>query len=71
MTAVVGASGTGKSSLASLLLRFYDPNNGSVLIGGDDIRNLDPQWLRQCVGTVSQVGVDGTVFDFFFVNFEN
>ncbi|XP_078676320.1 ATP-binding cassette sub-family B member 10, mitochondrial-like [Branchiostoma floridae x Branchiostoma belcheri] len=54
VTAVVGSSGSGKSTLGSLLLRLYDPNQGSVTIDGEDIRNLNPQWLRTYVGTVSQ-----------------
>lgn len=52
--AIVGESGSGKSTIASLLLRYYDVNNGSVAIGGHDIRNLDPTSLRQYIGTVSQ-----------------
>ncbi|XP_062573105.1 ATP-binding cassette sub-family B member 10, mitochondrial-like [Saccostrea cucullata] len=54
ITAVVGSSGSGKSTLGSLLLRFYDPQEGSVLLDGHDIKTLDPHWLRNQIGTVSQ-----------------
>jgi len=54
ITAVVGSSGSGKSTLASLILRFYDPNNGKVLVDGYSVTDLDPQWLRSNIGTVSQ-----------------
>lgn len=54
ITAIVGGSGTGKSTLGSLLLRFYDPNSGSILLDNKDITTLDPRWLRQQIGTVSQ-----------------
>ena len=53
--AVVGPSGSGKSTLASLLLRFYDPIQGRVSLDDEDIRDLNPSWLRRHVGTVSQV----------------
>ncbi|XP_015241955.1 PREDICTED: ATP-binding cassette sub-family B member 10, mitochondrial [Cyprinodon variegatus] len=52
--AVVGPSGSGKSSLVSLLLRLYDPDNGIITIDGRDIRDLNPNWLRNHIGTVSQ-----------------
>ncbi|EDV24013.1 uncharacterized protein TRIADDRAFT_57058 [Trichoplax adhaerens] len=54
ITAVVGASGSGKSTLSSLLLRFYDPDIGQVLINGEDIRSINPGWIRSNVGLVSQ-----------------
>ncbi|XP_061172212.1 ATP-binding cassette sub-family B member 10, mitochondrial-like [Saccostrea echinata] len=54
ITAVVGSSGSGKSTLGSLLLRFYDPQEGSVFLDGHDIKTLDPHWLRNQIGTVSQ-----------------
>ncbi|XP_023809314.1 ATP-binding cassette sub-family B member 10, mitochondrial isoform X2 [Oryzias latipes] len=52
--AVVGPSGSGKSSLVSLLLRLYDPDSGLITIDGHDIRDLNPYWLRAHIGTVSQ-----------------
>ena len=54
VTAVVGGSGSGKSTLAALILRLYDPDKGKITIDGHDIRNLDPTWVRQQIGTVSQ-----------------
>lgn len=52
--AIVGPSGQGKSTLAALLLRLYDPNYGVVMLDGTDIRKLDPNFLRLHVGIVSQ-----------------
>ena len=52
--AVVGASGCGKSTLMSLLLRLYDPQQGSVELDGRPLTELDPRWLRSHMGTVSQ-----------------
>lgn len=54
VTAIVGSSGSGKSTLAALLLRFYDPISGQVLVDGYSVTELDPQWLRANIGTVSQ-----------------
>jgi ABC-type multidrug transport system fused ATPase/permease subunit len=52
--AVVGRSGAGKSTVVSLLLRFYDPDEGRVLVGGHDLRDVDPAWLRDRIATVMQ-----------------
>jgi ABC-type multidrug transport system fused ATPase/permease subunit len=52
--AVVGATGSGKSTLLSLVSRFYDPDNGEVLVGGTDVRELDLDELRRGVGVVPQ-----------------
>jgi ABC-type multidrug transport system fused ATPase/permease subunit len=52
--AIVGATGTGKTTLASLLLRFYDPNEGSVRLDGHDLRDLRIEWLRGQVAVVLQ-----------------
>lgn len=52
--AVVGASGSGKSTLVKLLFRFYDCTEGSVLVGGQDIRDLQLRSLRQNIGIVPQ-----------------
>jgi ATP-binding cassette subfamily B protein len=54
VVALVGKSGSGKSTLLNLILRFYDPDRGRVLIGGHDIRRLDPVWLRGHLATVQQ-----------------
>lgn len=52
--AFAGASGIGKTTLASLIARFYDVNTGSVAIDGVDLRKLSMQSLRHCVGMVQQ-----------------
>jgi ABC-type multidrug transport system fused ATPase/permease subunit len=54
VVALVGPSGAGKSTVASLLLRFYDPQEGHVRFDGHDARALDPRWLRAQIGTVAQ-----------------
>lgn len=54
MVAVVGASGAGKTTLASLVLRFYDPTAGRILVDGVDLRELDLSWYRRRVGLVPQ-----------------
>uniref|UniRef100_H3GAB2 Multidrug resistance protein ABC superfamily n=1 Tax=Phytophthora ramorum TaxID=164328 RepID=H3GAB2_PHYRM len=52
--AFVGASGGGKSTIISLLERFYDPTSGSIRLDGRDIRTLSVKWLRSQIGLVSQ-----------------
>lgn len=52
--ALVGPSGNGKSTIAALLLRFYDPNRGAVLIDDFDVRCINLNHLRHNVGLVSQ-----------------
>ncbi len=52
--AIVGATGAGKSTLVSLILRFYDPTEGAVVIDGEDIRNYSLQSLREQIGLVLQ-----------------
>lgn len=47
--ALVGRSGSGKSTIISLLQRFYEPDSGTVLLDGVDIRCLDLAWLRNQV----------------------
>jgi ATP-binding cassette subfamily B protein len=54
MVAIVGHTGAGKTTLISLLLRFYDVQKGSIRIGGIDIRELDPRDLRRHFGIVLQ-----------------
>ena len=55
--AVVGTSGSGKSTLLRLLFRFYDPGSGAVRIGGQDIRDVRLQSLRDAIGIVPQVSL--------------
>ncbi len=52
--AIVGATGSGKTTLVNLLERMYDPNSGKILLDGHDLRDLDPLWLRNVVGLVMQ-----------------
>lgn len=52
--ALVGPSGTGKSTVTALLQRFYDPVSGSISIDGQDIRSLKQQSIRQNIGVVLQ-----------------
>mmetsp|Transcript_8074 Transcript_8074/g.17550 ORF Transcript_8074/g.17550 Transcript_8074/m.17550 type:complete len:660 (-) Transcript_8074:55-2034(-) len=53
-TALVGGSGSGKSTVVALLQRFYDVDDGSIKIDGNDLRDLDVTWLRQKIGYVQQ-----------------
>lgn len=52
--ALVGATGSGKSTVAALLARLLDPGSGRVTVDGVDVRDLDPEVLAATVGTVSQ-----------------
>ena len=53
-TALVGSSGAGKSSIASLICRLYDPTSGIVTVGDCDLRDLDLAWWRSRIAVVSQ-----------------
>ena len=52
--AVLGETGAGKSTLAHLLVRFWDPDDGRISLGGEDIRNLSEADIRRFVTAVSQ-----------------
>jgi len=54
LLALVGANGAGKTTLVQLLLRLYDPESGAVLVGGVDLRDVDPAELRARVGVLFQ-----------------
>lgn len=54
MTAVVGATGSGKSTLGSLLPRLLDPTSGQVLLDGVDLKEFDPESIAQVVSVVAQ-----------------
>ncbi|KAL9390271.1 hypothetical protein Peur_018876 [Populus x canadensis] len=52
--AIVGLSGSGKSTIVNLLLRLYEPTNGQILIDGFSLGELDIKWLRERIGYVGQ-----------------
>ncbi|KAI9252440.1 P-loop containing nucleoside triphosphate hydrolase protein [Sporodiniella umbellata] len=52
--AIVGSSGSGKSTIGSLLLRFYDPINGFVSVDNTNLKEINLRWWREQVGVVSQ-----------------
>jgi ATP-binding cassette, subfamily B, multidrug efflux pump len=52
--AIVGHTGSGKSTLVSLIPRLIDPTRGRVLLDGVDLRDLDPEWVRSHIGFVPQ-----------------
>ena len=54
LIALVGENGAGKSTLVKLLLRFYDPTEGAIRVGGADLRELDPEALRGRIGVLFQ-----------------
>ncbi|XP_057977379.1 ABC transporter B family member 2-like isoform X2 [Malania oleifera] len=54
IVALVGRSGSGKSTVISLIERFYEPLSGQILLDGNDIRGLDLKWYRQNIGLVNQ-----------------
>ncbi|HEX9833519.1 MAG TPA: ABC transporter ATP-binding protein [Mycobacterium sp.] len=64
-TAIVGSTGSGKSTLVSLICRLYDVTSGSVRIDDVDVRDLDPEQLWAAIGVVPQRGYlfSGTVAD--------
>ncbi|TIB68009.1 hypothetical protein E3Q23_04449, partial [Wallemia mellicola] len=54
LTALVGASGSGKSTAIGLIERFYDPLNGVIKLDGNDLRDINVKWLRSKIGMVGQ-----------------
>jgi ATP-binding cassette subfamily B multidrug efflux pump len=52
--AIVGVTGAGKTTLIHLLERFYEPQDGTILLDGQDVRSLDLSWLRQQVALIMQ-----------------
>ena len=54
MVAIVGSTGSGKTTLANLLARFYDPQQGSITIDGTDLRDITNKNLRELIGIVAQ-----------------
>lgn len=62
---IIGSTGSGKSSLVNLIPRFYDVTSGFVKIDGEDLKRLDPTWIRKKVAIVPQKTMlfTGTVID--------
>mmetsp|Transcript_57295 Transcript_57295/g.121590 ORF Transcript_57295/g.121590 Transcript_57295/m.121590 type:complete len:205 (-) Transcript_57295:441-1055(-) len=65
MLAITGSSGSGKSSIISLLVRFYAPLLGRITLDGRDIQDLDVEWLRSQIGLVGQEPIlfHASIFD--------
>ena len=65
VTAIIGGTGSGKSTLVNLILRFYDVDSGSILVNGVDIREMSQESLRAKIGYVPQTSVlfTGTIGD--------
>lgn len=65
VVALCGTSGCGKSSTIAMIERFYDPDEGTVLFNGRDIRELDPRWYHQQIAIVQQEPVlfSGSILD--------
>lgn len=65
VVALVGPSGAGKTTLVNLILRFYDPEEGHILLDGRDIRKIKLHSLRQQIGIVPQETIlfNGTIFE--------
>ena len=61
LLAIVGGNGSGKSTLVKLLLRFYDPDEGTIRLDGVDILDLDPEDVRRRMGVLFQ---DFLIYDF-------
>ena len=62
-TAIIGPTGSGKSTIAQLLLRFYDVTEGSISVNGTDLRHVNQETLREKIGYVPQKGqlISGTI----------
>lgn len=65
VTAIIGGTGSGKSTLVSLIPRFYDVDSGSILVDGVDVREMSQESLRAKIGFVPQTGLlfTGTIAD--------
>jgi ATP-binding cassette subfamily B multidrug efflux pump len=65
VTAIIGGTGSGKSTLISLIPRFYDVDSGSILVDGVDVREMSQEHLRAKIGFVPQKAVlfSGTIAD--------
>jgi ATP-binding cassette, subfamily B, bacterial len=54
ITAVIGPSGVGKTTLCHLILRLFDPDSGEITLDGIDLKTIDPKWFRKQAAIVSQ-----------------
>lgn len=54
VVALVGTSGCGKSSIISMIERFYEPTGGEILFDGIDIKTINPRWYHKQIAIVSQ-----------------
>ena len=65
MIGLVGASGTGKSTLINLIMRLYDPDQGKIILDGEDLRNIKTESLHSQIGVVLQETFlfSGTILD--------
>jgi ABC-type multidrug transport system fused ATPase/permease subunit len=63
--ALVGASGSGKSTIIQLLERFYDPIDGQILVDGVPLKDFQLKWIRRKIGLVSQEPIlfEGSIYD--------
>lgn len=63
VTAIIGGTGSGKSTLVNLIMRFYDIDSGSILVDGEDIRDISQDALRRKIGFIPQKSVlfSGTI----------
>lgn len=52
VVALCGTSGCGKSSIIGLIERFYDPEEGEILLNGINIKDIEPRWYHEHVGIV-------------------
>lgn len=70
--ALVGATGSGKTTIINLLERFYDPGEGDIKLDGISLKNFDPHWLREQIGLVMQdvFVVPGSVRENILLNLE-
>lgn len=65
VVAIVGSSGSGKSTIVQLIQRFHDSTSGYIRVGGHDIRSLNVSWLRDHMAVVGQEPIlfEGTIFE--------
>ena len=63
--AIVGATGSGKSTLTNLLMKFYEPNAGNILINNKNLNDIDASQFRNKIGYVGQEPIlfQGTIRD--------